>query len=180
MNAIDLIKSDLYRYTGDTSLKSFLIQFLTNRGFIFTFWFRLAQSKNKMVRILAYPICFLKNRKFQIHMNPKSVRLGYGFYIGHGGTFIVHPNVIIGNNCNVSQFTTIGSISQDAAVIGHKVWIGPNVVISGPITIGDGAVIGAGSIVLKDVQPNTTVASSIAKLVSENNSERLLGTMFKL
>ena len=132
MKVIELIKSDLYRYAGNITFKSFLINFFTNRGFIFTVWFRLAQSPSKFIRYIAYPICFLKNRKFQIHMNPKSVRLGYGFYIGHGGPFIVHPNVKIGNNCNVSQFTTIGSIAQEAAEIGNQVWIGPNVVISGP------------------------------------------------
>ncbi len=179
MRTIELIKSDLYRYSGNTSLTSFILNFFTNRGFIFTFWFRLSQSKNKFVRTFAYPICFLKNRKFQIHMNPKSVRLGYGFYIGHGGPLIVHPKVEIGNNCNVSQFTTIGSVTQEAAKIGDRVWIGPNVVISGPVYIGTGAVIGAGSIVLNDVRDNTTVAGNLAKQVSDNNSDRLLGLIYE-
>ncbi|WP_173912032.1 serine O-acetyltransferase [Acinetobacter sp. Marseille-Q1618] len=179
MKTIELIKSDLYRHSAVINLRSFLINFLTNRGFIFMFWFRLSQSPNKLISTLAYPICFLKNRKFQIHMNPKSVKVGYGFYIGHGGPLIVHPKVIIGNNCNVSQFTTIGSISSEAAKIGNCVWIGPNVVISSKINIGDGAVIGAGSIVLKDVDANTTVAGNVAFKISDKNSARLLGSIYQ-
>lgn len=179
MKTIELIKSDLYRHSSVITFRSFLINFLTNRGFIFMFWFRLSQSPNKLVRNIAYPICFLKNRKFQIHMNPKSVKVGYGFYIGHGGPFIVHPKVEIGNNCNVSQFTTIGSVTNEAAKIGDCVWIGPNVVISGKVNIGNAAVIGAGSIVLKDVEENTTVAGNIAVKISDKNSTRLLGNIYR-
>lgn len=178
MTTIELIKSDLFRYAANTTLKSFFIHFLTNPGFIFMFWFRLSQSKHKFVRMIAYPICFLKNRKYQIHMNPKSVKVGYGFYIGHGGPFIVHPTVKIGNNCNVAQFTTIGSVTGQAASIGDNVWIGPNVIITGAITVGSGSVIGAGSIVLDDVAPNTTIAGHKARIIKNSSNLSILGSIY--
>ena len=49
--------------------------------------------------------------------------------------------------------------------IGNDVWISSNVVIPGKITIGDGAVIAAGSVVVKDVQPYSIVGGNPAKLI---------------
>ncbi|EJS96528.1 Capsular polysaccharide synthesis enzyme Cap5H [Pectobacterium wasabiae CFBP 3304] len=50
-------------------------------------------------------------------------------------------------------------------IIGHDVWIGGNVVLKGGITIGHGAVIGANSIVTKDVPPYAVVAGIPAKII---------------
>ncbi len=52
-----------------------------------------------------------------------------------------------------------------AADIGNDVWIGAKAVIIGPITIGNGAVIGAGAIVNKDVPPYAIVAGMPAKVL---------------
>ena len=178
MNTIEFIKNDLFRYAGEISWKKFLKHYCLDRGFSFMVFFRLAQSKNRLISMIALPICFLKNRKYQIHMNPKSVRVGYGFYIGHGGPLIVHPLVKIGNNCNVSQFVTIGSITDGAATIGDYVWIGPNVVISGEIQIGNGAVIGAGAVVLENIEANNTVVGYKAKAINKQSNLKILGSPY--
>ncbi|KHN53082.1 CatB-related O-acetyltransferase [Pectobacterium fontis] len=61
--------------------------------------------------------------------------------------------------------------------IGHDVWIGANVVLKGNITIGNGAVIGANSVVTKDVPPYAIVAGVPAKIIKfrfeTNEIERL-------
>ena len=77
-------------------------------------------------------------------------------YIGHGGPIIINPTTIIGNNCNLSQFTTIGSNEGHAAKIGDNTYIGPNVCIVEAVTIGNNVTIGAGSVVTKDIQDNST------------------------
>jgi acetyltransferase-like isoleucine patch superfamily enzyme len=51
--------------------------------------------------------------------------------------------------------------------IGNKAWIGFNVIILKGITIGEGAVIGAGSVVTKDVEPFTVVAGNPAKIIKK-------------
>ena len=55
--------------------------------------------------------------------------MNYGLYISHGGPVVVNPSTVIGDNCNLSQFVTIGSNEGKAAVIGDNVYIGPNTCI---------------------------------------------------
>jgi len=49
--------------------------------------------------------------------------------------------------------------------LGNDVWVGGNVSILPGITINDGAVVGAGSVVTKDVPANTVVAGNPAKFI---------------
>ena len=55
--------------------------------------------------------------------------------------------------------------------IENNVWIGGSVVILPGVTIEDGAVIGAGSVVTKDVKKNTIVAGNPAKLIRKITEE---------
>ena len=95
--------------------------------------------------------------------------IGYGLYISHGGPVVVNPSTVIGNNCNLSQFVTIGSNEGKAAVIGDNVYIGPNTCIVEDVCIGDNATIGAGSVVTKDIPSNATAAGNYAKVLNFNN-----------
>lgn len=81
---------------------------------------------------------------------------------------------MIGNNCNLSQFVTIGSNEGKAATIGNNVYIGPNVCIVENVKIGDNVTIGAGSIVTKDIPNNATVAGNYAKVLNYNNPGRYI------
>lgn len=58
-------------------------------------------------------------------------------------------NAIIGNNCNFSQFTTIGSNNGKMAVIGDNVYVGPNVCIVEGVSIGSNSTIGLGLLCVK-------------------------------
>lgn len=58
-------------------------------------------------------------------------------------------------------------ISKGKIRIGSDVWIGSNCVLMGGIKVGDGAIIGAGSIVTKDVKPFTIVAGNPAKPIGQ-------------
>jgi acetyltransferase len=95
-----------------------------------------------------------------------STKIGYGLFIGHPSGIIVNHTAVIGNNVNLSQFTTIGSNENRAAVIGDNVYIGPSVCLIENVHIGNNATIGAGSIVTKDVLENTVVAGNPAKEIT--------------
>lgn len=94
------------------------------------------------------------------------------------GTKFPHPIGIvigkgakIGKNCTIYQNTTIGNgkynktLNSHIAVIGNNVTIFANCNIIGGVSIGDNAIIGAGSVVINDIEANTVVAGNPAKFI---------------
>jgi acetyltransferase-like isoleucine patch superfamily enzyme len=63
---------------------------------------------------------------------------------------------------------------NEQVLIGHDVWVGTNAVILDGITIGNGAIIGANSIVTKDVAPYSIVGGVPAKEIKKRFSDRLI------
>lgn len=109
---------------------------------------------------------------------PRNTKIGYGFYIGHGIGIVINPTTIIGNNCNISQFTTIGSNDGNAAVIGDNVYIGPSVCIVENVKIGNNVTIGAGSVVTRDIPENATVAGVPSRILNYNNPGRYISNRY--
>lgn len=173
MSITTYIKSDLYRYAGNTTAKSFIKNFIRNRSFRYSLWFRLCSSDNIFVRLFARVARDRLSRKSGIQILP-GTKIGYGLYIGHQMNIVVHPYTVIGNNCNLSQFTTIGSGNNTPAKIGNNVYIGPGCCIVEDVEIGDFAIIGAGSVVVKDVDAYTTVAGNPAKPISTQSTNRFI------
>mgnify|MGYP003428089012 FL=1 len=171
MGAIELIKSDLFRYAGTTSSKAFIKTYVKEAGFRFSVAFRLVNAGG-VLKLFGIILWKLRNHQ-QIQILRKT-KIGYGLYISHGGPVVVNPSTVIGNNCNLSQFVTIGSNEGKAAVIGDNVYIGPNTCIVEDVSIGDNATIGAGSVVTKDIPSNATAAGNYAKVLNFNNPGRYI------
>ncbi|WP_318443414.1 serine O-acetyltransferase [Photobacterium leiognathi] len=158
------IKSDLFRYYGNVTMLNFIKAFFYNNGFIYSFWFRLSKIDNFFIKYFSMFILKNKSWKYGIQISPK-VDCGYGLYIGHGMSIVINPSVKIGNNVNLSQFVTIGSNDGNAAVIGDNVYIGPNTCIIGKKNIGNDVIIGAGSIVTKDIPSFSVVAGNPFRII---------------
>ncbi len=100
-------------------------------------------------------------------------KIGPGLALYHGVGLVVHEGATVGANCTLRQSTTIGAKqladgSQSACpVLGDGVDLGANVIIIGPIKIGDSAVVGAGSVVVKDVPARAVVAGNPARVVRQ-------------
>lgn len=110
-----------------------------------------------------------------------SLRVGKGTYIGELNNIRAGGgSIIIGENCLISQQISIVATNHQIARneliktqpwdetknfvrIGNDVWVGAQSVILPGVTIGDGAVIGAGSVVTKDVEPYAIVAGIPAR-----------------
>ena len=67
-----------------------------------------------------------------------------------------------------------------ACYIGNDVWIGCNVLIMAGITIGDGSIIAAGSVVTKDVEPYTIVGGVPAKIIKKRFSDSEIKSLLEL
>lgn len=172
--AIRYIKSDLYRYYGKTSFFTFVKAIILNGTFRFQINLRLAGGKG-FLGFFSKLLCWL-NKDLQIS---PITQIGYGLYIGHNGPIIINPTTIIGNNCNLSQFTTIGSNMGKAAKIGDNVYIGPNVCIVEDVSIGNNVTIGAGSVVTKDIPDNATAVGNYAKVINYNKPGRFIKNSYQ-
>lgn len=98
--------------------------------------------------------------------------IGKNLFIDHGCGIVIGETCIIGDNCTIYHSVTLGGTGKDKGkrhpTIGNNVVIGCNSTILGPITIGDNVKIGAGSVVLKDVESNTTIVGEYAKKEKKN------------
>ena len=102
---------------------------------------------------------------------PWDTQVGANLQLQHGVGLVVNHETIIGENCVLRNSTTIGNKKladgsySAAPKIGNNVDVGANVVIIGAITIGDNAVIGAGSVIVKDVPEGAVVAGNPARVI---------------
>lgn len=166
------IASDLYRVTGCTTFKAFFRTYRINRAFRYLVAFRKAQGGGLLGRLL------WKFRPRGIDIDLR-IKIGYGLYIGHNGPIVINGTAKIGDNCNLSQFTTIGSNHGHAAIIGNNVYIGPNVCIVEDVNIGSNVTIGAGSVVTKNIPENATAAGNYAKVLNFTNPGRYIKNPWK-
>lgn len=93
----------------------------------------------------------------------------------HPVGIVIGMKVKIGMNCEIYQNVTIGTkdtsdfLNGKYPEIGNNVIIYPNSLIIGDIKIGDNSIIGAGSVVLSDVPPNSIFAGNPAKLIKQRS-----------
>jgi serine acetyltransferase len=98
---------------------------------------------------------------------PTSTRIGRNLQIHHGVGLVVSCRSRIGNNVTLRQNTTIGAKDGESGgpILEDGVDVGANVVILGDIRVGRNAVIGAGSVVVKDVAPGSVVVGNPARAI---------------
>lgn len=98
---------------------------------------------------------------------PKEANIGPGLRIHHFGNIFIHPDVQLGANCTLRQGVTIGNRIPDGPVpiVGDNVEFGAYAQVFGGVVIGEGAKIGAMSVVLNDVPPNATAVGIPARIV---------------
>ena len=134
---------------------------------------------------------FIIEKNANVNIGSLTSRSGTFVFVGDNALLNIGENVFINRNSFLwcANSITIGSntlIAPDTIIcdsdghfidkrsksapiiIGNHVWIGARTIITKGVTIGDGSVIGAGSIVTHDVPPNCLVAGNPAKIIREN------------
>ena len=133
-------------------------------------------------KTLAY---FLQNRAsevFGVDIHP-AARFGHGIMFDHGTGIVIGETAVLGNDISLLHGVTLGGSGKKGGdrhpKIGDGVMIGANASVLGNIHIGKCAKIGAGSVVLHDVAPQTTVVGVPAKAVglSKNIPANMMNQM---
>ena len=165
--------------------------------FLFRFYFLLpGYIKKKVLKIIPrFENGYMYSETIRkIYKREYGINIGYGSYGGCFDRRYIPANVTFGNYCSIARniqiyranhpknkFTShpllyhpiAGYVEKDQLVrppliIGHDVWIGEwAVILPGVQTIGNGAIIGAGSIVTKNVEPYSIVAGNPAKKIAD-------------
>jgi serine O-acetyltransferase len=117
------------------------------------------------------------NRFFtQIEIHPGAT-IGRRFFIDHGAGVVIGETSEIGDDVLMYQGVVLGGTTLQKKkrhpTIGNNVVIGSRAVILGAITVGDGARIGSGSVVIKSVPPGATVVGVPGRIVEEQRSAKI-------
>ena len=156
----------------DPAAKSTLEVILLYSGFHALAWHRLAHIfyKNKLfffARLVSQLNRFLTG--VEIHPGAK---IGNGLFIDHGMGIVIGETAEIGNNCTIYHGVTLGGTGKDKGkrhpTLGNNVLIGAGAKILGPFTIGDNSMVGANSVVLEEIGPDTTVVGVPGRPVRQN------------
>lgn len=95
--------------------------------------------------------------------------IGSGVFIDHGSGVIIGETAVVGNDVIIYQGVTLGGTGKHAGkrhpTICDGVMISSGAKVLGPFTVGSGAKIGAGSIVLSEVPPGATVVGVPGRIV---------------
>lgn len=102
----------------------------------------------------------------EIHPNAK---ISAGVFIDHGQGVVIGETAEIGEGTVLYQGCTLGGTGKQTVkrhpTVGRNCVISAGAKVLGNITVGDGAKVGAGAVVLKDVPPNATVVGVPARVV---------------
>lgn len=96
---------------------------------------------------------------------PPTTEIGEGTEFPHSVGIVLHQNSVIGKRCRIYQNVTLGN--ANGPKVGDDVIIGANAVVLGDIVIGNGARIGAGAVVVKDVPEGVTVVGIPAEIIKQ-------------
>jgi len=98
-----------------------------------------------------------------IEIHP-SARIGDGLFVDHGSGVVIGETAEIGENVTIYQGVTLGgtgfSTGKRHPTVEDNVTIGAGAHLLGPITVGHGAKVGAGAVVIHDIPPNATVVGN--------------------
>ena len=125
----------------------------------------------RRLRLMARFLSHVTRLLTGIEIHP-AARIGRGLLIDHGMSTVIGETSEIGDSCTLYQGVTLGGTGKDTGkrhpTLGNNVVVGVGASILGSIAVGDNALVGAGSVVLRPVPSSTTVVGVPARVVREH------------
>jgi len=155
----------------DPAAKSLALPFLNFKGFQALQSYRVAhwlweQDRQPLALYLQSRI----SEAFDVDIHP-AARIGKGVLIDHGTGVVIGETAVVGDNVSMLHEVTLGGTGKESGdrhpKVGNGVLIGAGAKILGNIRIGEGSKVAAGSIVLNEVPPHSTVAGIPARVVGK-------------
>lgn len=173
--AYSILQKDFYRESGQYLSHFQMLKKCFSPNLHYIYWFRNAQKHSKSSFTGKFYRLILRHYQikygFQIYAETE---IGEGFYLGHWGALVINPKAKIGKNCNIAQGVTIAQANrgknEGVPMIGNEVWIGPNAVIVGSITIGNNVLIAPNAYVNSDVPDNSIALGNPAIITQKTNA----------
>ena len=108
-------------------------------------------------------IAYLSRAVTGVEIHP-AARIGEGFFIDHGSGVVIGETAEIGDRVTLYQGVTLGGTGFQRGkrhpTVGDDVTLGAGAKLLGPIGVGDGAKVGANTVVVEDVPPGATVVGN--------------------
>ena len=168
----DAFRADIVAtYDRDPATNRFIEPVLYFKGFHAIQTYRLAHWLwHKGRKDFAYYLQSRSSAVFQCDIHP-AAKIGRGIFLDHATGLVAGETAVIGDDVSMLHDVTLGGTGNENGdrhpKIGHGVMIGAGAKILGNIEVGHCARIAAGSVVLKPVPHNTTVAGVPARVVGE-------------
>jgi len=119
---------------------------------------------------MAYFVQMRVSEVFGVDIHP-GARIGKGLMIDHAHSIVIGETAVVGDNVSMLHSVTLGGTGKDEGdrhpKIGDGVLIGAGAKVLGNIRVGDCSRIAAGSVVLEEVPPHTTVAGIPARVIGK-------------
>ena len=162
-------------YERDSACDAYYLPFLYFKGFQALQAYRIAHCLWKGGRTsLAYFLQSHVSMVFNVDIHP-AAQIGKGIMLDHATGIVIGETCVIEDDVSVMQNVTLGGTGKAGGdrhpKIRKGVLVSAGVKILGNIEIGEGAKIGAGSVVLDAVAPHTTVVGVPARAVGHPNSD---------
>lgn len=153
----------------DPACISYVHCFLNFKGFLACQAQRVAHKLWSQGRIvMALLIQSRVSEVFTVDIHP-GAKLGHGVVLDHATGIVIGETTVIGDNVTILHNVTLGGTGKVNGdrhpKVGNGVLIGAGTKVLGSIRVGDKAKIGAGSVVLKEVPPESTSVGNPARLV---------------
>lgn len=123
---------------------------------------------------LAFYVSYRVKLRTGIDVHP-AAEIGNRIFIDHGVGLVIGETAVVGDDCVLYQGVTLGGTGKDSGkrhpTLEKGVMVSAGASILGPVTIGEHSKIGAGSVVLKDIPPHSTVVGVPGRVVRQNGKK---------